>query len=162
MAYVDEEERAALDAARAASTSRLLMQCAQLVGQRAIESVRERTGKHDIRPAHTALLWHVELEGIRLTDLAARLDVSKQTASELVDELEAMRVLQRVPDPSDGRAKLIRFARRKGRIALFDVLEVLANVDRRLTAGMTPAEQKALDKGLRALARCLDQAEAGT
>ncbi len=157
MVYVDAEERAALQAARAASTSRLLLLCARQIGARVLRAARTQTGQSKIRAVHTSLLWHVELEGIRLTELAARLDVSKQTASEVVDELVAMRVLERVADPSDGRAKLIRFARRRGgRIALFDVLEVLSGVEADITADMTDAERAALDLGLRALARSLE------
>ena len=39
-------------------------------------------------------------EGSRLTDLAAQAQVTKQTAGELVDQLERRGYVERVPDPS--------------------------------------------------------------
>ena len=63
-----------------------------------------------IRPAHTALFPHIDLSGTRQTALARRMGVSKQAVGQLVSELEQMGALERVPDPSDGRARLVRFA----------------------------------------------------
>jgi DNA-binding MarR family transcriptional regulator len=156
--YVDDEERRAIEDARSASATRQLLVCARLVSERANVLARARTGQHNLRAAHTNVLFHIGLEGSRLTDLATSLGVSKQTASEFVDDLVDMRVLERVNDPSDGRAKLIRFARRRsGRLALFDVLDVLGAVEKDLTDAMTPSEQRALRKGLAGLARALSE-----
>ncbi len=49
----------------------------------------------------------VGVEGIRLTELAGRAALSLAACSELVNELESLGLLERKPDPSDGRAKLI-------------------------------------------------------
>jgi DNA-binding MarR family transcriptional regulator len=156
--YVDDEEKRAIEVARSASATRLLLVCARLVSERANVLARARTGQQNLRAAHTNVLFHIDLEGSRLTDLATSLGVSKQTASEFVDDLVEMRVLERVNDPTDGRAKLIRFARRRnGRLALFDVLDVLAAVETDLTEKMTPSEQRALRKGLGGLARALTE-----
>jgi DNA-binding MarR family transcriptional regulator len=46
-------------------------------------------------------------EGSRLTDLAEQAQMSKQSAGVLVDQLERLRYVRRVPDPADGRARLI-------------------------------------------------------
>ena len=43
---------------------------------------------------------------VRLTDLAARAQMTKQSAGELVSYLEARGYLERVPDPSDGRVRI--------------------------------------------------------
>ncbi|MCF7551635.1 MarR family winged helix-turn-helix transcriptional regulator [Pseudonocardia sp. WMMC193] len=47
--------------------------------------------------------------GSRLTDLADQAQVTKQTAGVLVDQLQRAGYVQRVPDPSDGRARLVTF-----------------------------------------------------
>ncbi|MGF0317793.1 MarR family winged helix-turn-helix transcriptional regulator [Nocardia fluminea] len=46
--------------------------------------------------------------GTRLTDLAAQAQVTKQTASTLADHLVRAGYLERVADPTDGRARLLR------------------------------------------------------
>jgi DNA-binding MarR family transcriptional regulator len=50
--------------------------------------------------------WHPE--GLRLTDLAERMGVSKASASAMASKLEARGYLERTPDPEDKRASLIR------------------------------------------------------
>ncbi|NED87583.1 MarR family transcriptional regulator [Streptomyces sp. SID11233] len=46
-------------------------------------------------------------DGSRLTDLADQAQMSKQSAGVLVDQLERLGYVRRVPDPTDGRARLI-------------------------------------------------------
>ncbi len=83
----------------------------------------------DLRPAHTRLFPHIDYEGTRLTELARRVGISKQATAQLVDELEAMRVLERVPDPEDGRAKLICFRVEKGVPVFVQGLAVLRELE---------------------------------
>lgn len=47
--------------------------------------------------------------GIRLTELAARANMTKQAMAELVAEIERRGYLQRTTDPADRRAKIIKF-----------------------------------------------------
>ncbi len=119
-----------LEAEKAKNTLQLLFRAARLLNERAIERARVRSGK-PIRTAHTLVLPHIALEGTRLTDLAARLGVTKQAAGQLVDELEAMGLLERVPDPEDKRAKLVRFSRR-GQQGLMEGLAVLTELETEL------------------------------
>jgi DNA-binding MarR family transcriptional regulator len=51
-------------------------------------------------------------DGTRLTELAEAAQVTKQTAGFLVDQLERAGYVERVPDPRDAGAKLIRLATR--------------------------------------------------
>ncbi len=44
---------------------------------------------------------------VRLTEVAARAQLSLAATSELVNDLEKLDYLERQPDPRDGRAKLI-------------------------------------------------------
>ena len=51
-------------------------------------------------------------EGTRVSVLAQRAQVTKQSMAELVAHLERHGYVERVPDPADGRAKLVRATRR--------------------------------------------------
>jgi len=51
-------------------------------------------------------------DGSRLTELAEAAQVTKQTASHLVDRLERTGYVRRTPDPTDARARLVRAAAR--------------------------------------------------
>lgn len=61
-----------------------------------------------LRASQLTVLAQLPREGSRLTDLAERMQVSKQYVDQLVDGLEAMRILERVRHPSDGRARIVR------------------------------------------------------
>jgi DNA-binding MarR family transcriptional regulator len=54
----------------------------------------------------------LDQEGMRLTDLAAAAQVTKQTAAFLVGQLEQAGYVERRPDPTDARARLICIAER--------------------------------------------------
>lgn len=65
-------------------------------------------GFDDYRPAHQPVLQWLGPDGDRVSDLAARTGVTRQSMAELVDHLEAGGYVERVPDPSDRRAVLVR------------------------------------------------------
>jgi DNA-binding MarR family transcriptional regulator len=48
-----------------------------------------------------------EEDGLRMGELARRSRLSKQTMTEMVRRLERDRLVERRPDPSDGRASLV-------------------------------------------------------
>jgi DNA-binding MarR family transcriptional regulator len=121
---------AELAAKKQASPVQLLFRVARRLNERALARVEATTGLA-LRPSHTALFPHVDLEGTRPTELARRLGVTKQAVHPLVEELVTMGVLERTPDPRDARATLVRFSTRKGR-TLLDGLATLAAVDREL------------------------------
>ena len=60
-----------------------------------------------LRPSHYRLLDYTATEGIRLTDLAHRANMTKQALGEFVATLQAAGMVQVAPDPSDGRARLV-------------------------------------------------------
>jgi DNA-binding MarR family transcriptional regulator len=63
---------------------------------------------HDL-PAHQARVFQrIAPDGSRLVDLAEAAQVSKQTVGSIVDQLERAGYVERVPDPGDARAKLVR------------------------------------------------------
>jgi DNA-binding MarR family transcriptional regulator len=68
--------------------------------------VRAR-GFGDLRPAHGFAFARLASGGATITQLAAHLDVTRQAAAQLVDELIARGYVERRPHPDDARARLI-------------------------------------------------------
>jgi DNA-binding MarR family transcriptional regulator len=66
------------------------------------------------QPLHEAVSQplHEHPAGLRITQLAHIAGVTKQSIAEMVDAMEAAGYVERVPDPSDGRARLVRLTRR--------------------------------------------------
>lgn len=97
------------------------------VAHRAMEQrvlARVREAGHDVTIAQGRVAARIGPDGTRLTELADAAQVTKQTAGFLVDQLEKAGYAERVPDPSDARARLVRMAPR-GRevVALAGVVE---------------------------------------
>jgi DNA-binding MarR family transcriptional regulator len=68
--------------------------------------VRAR-GFDDLRPAHGFAFARLAPGGATITQLAEHLDVTRQAAAQLVDELIAKGYVQRSRHPDDARARLI-------------------------------------------------------
>ncbi len=60
------------------------------------------------RPSQIAIMSQLPITGIRPSELARRAQVSRQAIDQMVDQLEAAGVLERVPDATDRRAVLVR------------------------------------------------------
>lgn len=68
----------------------------------------EQTPYTDVRPTHGCVFRFVHGEGMRLTELASKAGLTKQSVGEIVDDLTHRGYIERYPDPTDKRAKLIR------------------------------------------------------
>lgn len=91
----------------------------------------DRAARHpDLRFAHLQVWGNIGVDGVRLTELAHRANLSLAACSELVDDLEALGYLERRPDPTDGRAKLISPSGR-GRELLLDAGDAVARLEQR-------------------------------
>jgi DNA-binding MarR family transcriptional regulator len=83
----------------------MLGQAYSLLGFRIVDGV---VGSgHPIKPSHSAVFAQIERGGSRLTKLAAGANITPQSMGVIVDELEELGYVERRPDPSDRRAKLI-------------------------------------------------------
>jgi DNA-binding MarR family transcriptional regulator len=87
-----------------------------------------KAGFDDIRPAHTAVFQHVKAEGSRLSELAERAQLTKQSMGYLVDYLEAHGYVERRPHPSDRRANLI-FLTERGWDEVRAALHIIAAIE---------------------------------
>jgi DNA-binding MarR family transcriptional regulator len=65
-------------------------------------------GITDVRPTHGCVFRFVHGDGMRLTELASLAGLTKQSVGEIVDDLSELGYIERYPDPTDKRAKLIR------------------------------------------------------
>lgn len=62
----------------------------------------------DLRPSQLRVLGRTPLEGIRVTALAERTQMTAQALGAIVDVLVLTGYMERIPDPHDRRAKLLR------------------------------------------------------
>lgn len=107
-------------------------------------------GYGDIRGAHLQIFGNLGIEGIRLTALAARSQLSLAATSELVDDLQQLGYLERRPDPSDGRAKLI-YPTARGREALDAAGDRVAEIEYQWAELAGPSEFEAACRTLQRL-----------
>jgi DNA-binding MarR family transcriptional regulator len=91
------------------------------------EGLSER-GFTDFRPAHGTIGQHIADRGSRVTELARLAQVSKPTVVYLVNDLERLGYVERVNDPDDGRAKLVRLTER-GMQAQSAARELVAQIE---------------------------------
>jgi DNA-binding MarR family transcriptional regulator len=154
---VSPAERREFEAARDAATLQLLFKASRLANERALARAAPGPAASAVRPAHTALFPHLDFEGIRLTELASRVGVTKQAVGQLVDDLEAAGMVERIDDPTDKRARRIRFSRR-GYAALMHGLGVLHDVEGALRSSIGARRMRELHETLRLVIQALEQA----
>jgi len=152
---VSVAEQKKFQVARDAATLQLLFKAARLANEKALARATSHVGGPPVRPAHTALFPHLDFDGVRLTDLAVRAGVTKQAVGPLVDDLAALGMVERAPDPTDRRAKLIRFSRR-GYAALMHGLGVLGEIEGELALVVGPRRIRELRETLALVVRALE------
>lgn len=108
----------------------LLREPFRAMNARLLERLAER-GHPEVRSSHGNVLQSLDDDGTRVSLLAERAQVSKQAMAQLIAHLEAHGYVERVADPRDGRAKLVR-ATDRGRDVYAIAREVVAEVDAQL------------------------------
>jgi DNA-binding MarR family transcriptional regulator len=91
--------------------SHLLLAAYRSLGDEIGAALRDR-GVSDLRPSQAAALLLVDRTGTRLTELATRAGITKQAMMQMIDELQSMGCVRRVPDQADTRAKVVRLTAR--------------------------------------------------
>jgi DNA-binding MarR family transcriptional regulator len=76
-----------------------------------------RSGFTEVAPAHNVVFATLPPEGARAADMAARAGITRQSMGEVVRDLVRLGILEMVPDPSDGRAKLVTYTDYGKRVA---------------------------------------------
>jgi DNA-binding MarR family transcriptional regulator len=148
-------DEAIWEEAKARSVAQLLIRACRRVNELGIARLRERLDAAELRPAHMALFPHIDLEGTRLTEVARRAGVTKQAVAPLVADLVRLGLLERSPDPHDGRARLLRFAQRPG-LTLLDGLALLGEVDADVAQRIGTERMERLRRDLLALLDVVD------
>lgn len=145
---------ATLERRKRGSLLQELFRLARLLDEVAVARVAS-AGAPRLRSSHTALLPHLDLEGTRLVDLAARVGITKQAVGQLVDDLEALGVVERIADPEDGRARRVRFTR-AGFQALLHGLGVLEGLEQDLAGVIGRPAMERLRGGVASALRAVE------
>ncbi|MHA3834960.1 MarR family winged helix-turn-helix transcriptional regulator [Terrabacter sp. AAH1] len=129
------------------------------IAARAMESANmeglARAGFTDMTLAQARIAARVEPGGSRVSQLAEAAQVTKQTAAFLVEQLERAGYVERVPDPTDRRASLVKIAAR-GHAAREAVLPALAEAEAQWLAHIGPERMAQLRETLTLLREVTD------
>ena len=116
-------------------------------------------GYPDIPATHTIVFAHVDTQGMRLSELAKRAQLTKQLVTYLVTAVEERGYVERVPDPRDGRAKIVRLTERGQQVAQVGS-EIIASIEREWAASLGPEDMDELRSLLERLVGVLGQQQA--
>jgi DNA-binding MarR family transcriptional regulator len=121
---------------------------------RVIDTLAE-AGFDDITLAQARVFERVGPHGTRLTELAEQAQVTKQTAGFLVDQLERAGYVERRPDPTDARARLVCAAPR-GEEAIRAAAAVVGQVEAEWEAYLGTRAFAQLQRSMRKLREITD------
>ena len=117
---------------RTRNAGRLLAAAARVFVRDVLREVHQG-GFDAVTEVHLRLFRHLDANGTRLTEIAARAKTTKQSMAELLDKTEALGLVTRQQDAGDGRVKVITLTQ--------PGLRVLAHI----TRGAHLAEQRFAD-----------------
>jgi DNA-binding MarR family transcriptional regulator len=107
------------------------------------------SGAGEVRASYGSVLVPLfERDGLRLGELAAAARLSKQAITGLVKRCEADGLVERAPDPADGRAFNVRLTAR-GRAVGEIAAQVLDEIDDQLARSLGGRDRDALVRALR-------------
>jgi DNA-binding MarR family transcriptional regulator len=107
-------------------------------------------GHPEVRAPHGNVMQYLDSGGTRVSELAERAQITKQSMAELVAHLERHGYVERVPDPVDRRAKLVR-ATGRGQEVYAIAREFVAETENEWTARLGERKMSTLRKLLEEL-----------
>ena len=107
-------------------------------------------GYPDLRPAHSAVFMNMDPAGTRITDLAERAQMTKQSMGALVKYLELRGYVTTNSHPTDGRAKVVRLTV-KGRATEEPARRNIRRVQEKWSRRLGQAEMEEFMRWLRKL-----------
>ena len=69
-----------------------------------------RRGHTDVKPAHNSVFGTLTEDGARAAEMAARAGMTRQSMGEVIRDMVALDLLEMLPDPNDGRAKVVSYS----------------------------------------------------
>ena len=109
-------------------------------------------GFDEIRPVHTNIIREVALTGTVLGEIAARANVTKQSASQVVKELVELGYLRAMIDPADARTRVVIFSDR-GMALINSLGRIFEELDSKFSAHIGGEELARLRSSLSELLR---------
>jgi DNA-binding MarR family transcriptional regulator len=140
--FVPPDNAAEIARLREQHIGRLFLQAHRMFSDIAYEKLHQR-GHIGLTIRHTALLAHLDLEGTSITTLAERAGITKQAMGQLVTELSDKGYIESTPDPTDGRARQVRFLKH-GWEFLQDAYHVKREIEAEYAAILGEAELEQL------------------
>ena len=107
-------------------------------------------GFDDLRPAHLHGFQHLDEQGSRITELARRAQLTKQTVVHTINDLERLGYTERIPDGRDARAKLV-VPTERGQAAIHAGVRIVQDIERQWAAQLGPKKLATLRELLLAL-----------
>lgn len=101
---------------------------------RELREAHEAAGFTDLGRSDGVVFRSLDVRPMTVSELATRLEISKQGAAQIVDDMQRRGYVERHPDPDDGRARLVQLSER-GRRALATARRFHHDYERRLARG---------------------------
>jgi DNA-binding MarR family transcriptional regulator len=124
------------------------------IGSERLHERLAESGHPEIRPPHGNVFQFLDDAGTRVSVLAQRAQVTKQSMAELVAHLERHAYVERVPDPDDGRAKLVRATARGSEVYAI-ARQFVAEIEQQWTERLGETKMRQLRELLRELNEAL-------
>lgn len=131
----------------------LLREPFRAMNEELVQRLAER-GHSQVRYPHGNVFQFLDDGGTRVSRLARRAHMTKQAMAQLVAHLEEHGYVERVPDPADRRAKLVRTTAR-GRAVFAVARELVEEMEARLDERLGQAKVQQLRTLLRELNEAL-------